>query len=276
MEQVAAVAKILADRLAAVFSVLDLSFFVAGGVCLLALTFLTLGIDPHAGQSLPPALIGIAGILLSYACGLVSMALGRHARRGPIRSLNALLFRCFPKRWPAPPSVGHALATHLATFHLHQHPFFAHHFAGVALVQDEKEPLKGWTPAHGAAFRRVYARIWGLLRQEPRLAPSLEQLNAMWVRSAVMDGLAASFIVWAVVPWAVHAAAPEGSGIGHALHQIGPCGIVIFDLFLLLGSVTMIAEARRTEESLVEEIVGTMAWHLQDKPPDPPATGTPS
>jgi hypothetical protein len=180
MEQIAGLARVLADRIGALFGVLDLSFFVAGGVTLLAFTFVVLGVDPHAGGTLAPSLVGAAAILLSYSCGLVSMSLGRMVRRrlvGPWR------------RAPPEASLGAALARQLCDLGLNTHAYFSPHFVDVKLNDGRPAAL---TQRQVTRFVRLYAHLWAVLRQEKALAPSLEQLNALWVRSAVMDGLVAA------------------------------------------------------------------------------------
>ncbi len=261
MEQIAGLARVLADRIGALFGVLDLSFFVAGGVTLLAFTFVVLGVDPHAGGTLAPSLVGAAAILLSYSCGLVSMSLGRLVRRrlvGPWR------------RAPPEASLGAALARQLCDLGLNTHPYFSPHFVGVEL-NDGRPPAL--TQRQVTRFVRLYAHLWAVLRQEKALAPSLEQLNALWVRSAVMDGLVAAFVVWAAAPWVILRVGDPHGPIYKALDQAGYEGIIGLSIVLLTGAGVLVQEAVRSERTLVEELVGTMAWHLQA---GPPPTGGPS
>lgn len=151
------------------FDIFDLSFFVAGAVCLGALAFgNSLGgfIDPVALSD------GYKAIMFAVACyvlGLICFAGGRLLRAGR------------------------------ATMH---QPHFRDAVERHGLLGVYGEYLK-----NSADSYLLYNRFWAEMRQTPSLAPSFLLLRRYWSMAATYDGLCTSLMVWAgvIVYWCWHA-----------------------------------------------------------------------
>jgi hypothetical protein len=154
--------------------IFDLSFFVAGAVCLGGLAFgngRARFIEPAAfGETYNPLMFLVA----CYVLGLICFALGRMLR--PKRSsLFAADFKSIVER--------HGLGARYQSY-LGDRP-------GDAML--------------------LYNRLWAMARQLPELAPSFTLLRRYWSMAATYDGLVAAFIVWWCVclRWLIDSAAPQ-------------------------------------------------------------------
>jgi hypothetical protein len=154
-------------RLTDVFGVFDLSFFVAGAVCLGAMLF---GVGVFGGWARVVAVargewqaihVG-AAIVACYVLGVVCFAAGRKLRQD--RTFYAELPR------------------HLSDFGL--------------LGRYGRLVARGTTPEATRKNALLYARLWAEVRQARDLAPSVNLLTRYWVMAAMCDGLFAAFAIW--------------------------------------------------------------------------------
>jgi hypothetical protein len=165
-------------RIADIFGIFDLSFFVSGAVCAAGVLF---GAGIFGGWTRVEALVrahptGLhigATVLACYVLGIVCFAAGRKVRQD---------------------------RTFYADLRRHLHDF--------GLDERYAQLLPGAKDAD--ATRRsalLYARLWAEVRQAPQLAPSFNLLTRYWVMAAMCDGLAAAFSVWLLL-WVIWAVAP--------------------------------------------------------------------
>jgi hypothetical protein len=157
------------------FDIFDLSFFVAGAVCLGALAF-----GNSRGHFIEPSTLsdGYRAIMFLVACyvlGLVCFAAGRMLR--PKRSsLFSADFKSVVER----NGLGAIYGQYL-------------------------------TDRPGDAYF-LYNRFWAVMRQTASLAPSFSLLRRYWSMSATYDGLVAALAVWwgVIVYWVLdpHATQP--------------------------------------------------------------------
>jgi hypothetical protein len=162
-EEAADALKVFLVRISEIFGVFDLSFIVAGVVCLGAILF---GVYVLDGWDKLPAWVSgkweavhvIAAILTSYVLGLVCFALGRSVTRRMHGNFHEKL-RDALRRF----ELDARYRQHLA------HPDL------------------------------LYTRLWAEARQSKKLSPSYNLLTRYWVMAAMCDGLAAAFFVWAAL-----------------------------------------------------------------------------
>lgn len=243
MEQLASVLRGVVDRLLNVFQVLDLSFFLPGGVCILALMVLTDVYAPIAPLLTDAgAAVGVLLVLQAYLCGLVCFGAGRSLRR---------LFVGPWGRGGWKGQLGDEVRGKLEAHGLQEHPSYAPYF-----------PEAG-QPADPARFAQLYARMWADIRQDGDLAPSFELVQSYWVRAAVFDGMSVALFAWGLVAFLGerHDVAVEGASVGALLVGVmnGPqawWGVLVA---AALSIAICWWEARRLDRYQVEELVGTFA-----------------
>ncbi len=234
----------LLARFGDIFGVFDLSFFVAGTVCLGALAFGAFAFGATWLSSIDLGAWGavhVAGaILASYVLGMVCFSAGRHAGRRLWRRRGA-----------------HArLAERL-------------HQLG---LDDHYRPL---LPAPGASEKEatqrydlLYTRLWAELRQDEDLAPSFNLITRYWILAAMCDGLAAAFGLWTVlwIFYAVHALGAEGHA-GHPAVQV----VALVGLGLPVATLLSSYEASRYGDYQMVELLATLAHRHVPVVPPPPA-----
>jgi hypothetical protein len=216
----------LVARVGEIFGVFDLSFFVAGAVCLGALVFAGQAFGLPWLESIQLGSWGaphvVVAILASYVLGMVCFAAGRTAGRKLRRDrrlysgLRADLKRCgLEARYQA-------------------------------LLPKDKDPEAA------LRYALLYTRLWAELRQSPELAPSFNLLTRYWVMAAMCDGLAAALGLWSVVwlTWATHLG--ERGRPADAV-------LVLVEIALVGGAVLCFIEAGRYGKYQVAELVATLA-----------------
>jgi hypothetical protein len=225
LASIAELVKVLITKISTIFDVIDLSFFVPGGTCMLAFVYMRY---VHGG--LLPDVSGILAfaiaILGSYVMGLLCFAMGRWFRRATIG-----------RPWVV--RLEGRLEPVLEAHGLH------------------KDDVMSAYLKRGRTGRDVlYPRLWAELRQDPSLKPSFDLLTSYWVRAAVYDGLITALFVWSFAVWLAlwhdrgFVSKPE---VGY--------GILIF---IFVGILTCSREASRSERYQVDEITATLA-HARDK-----------
>jgi hypothetical protein len=242
-KQLADAFKTLLARVGEIFGVFDLSFFVAGAVCLGALVFAAqmFGLPWLASIQLGSwgAAHIVVAILASYVLGLVCFAAGRSAgrwlrREGRLyRGLRADLKRC-----------------------------------GLDARYEALLP-KNNDPDATLRYALLYTRLWAELRQSPELSPSFNLLTRYWVMAAMCDGLAAAFALWSVI-WLIWATKLD--------ERARPASAILalVELALVGGAVLCFIEAGRYGKYQVHELVATLAHRhapvaAPQEPPPPPA-----
>jgi hypothetical protein len=226
LTSIADIVRTLIAKISTLFDVIDLSFFVSGGTCMLAFVYMRyvyVGALPEISGGLTFAI----AILGSYVMGLLCFAMGRWFRR-----------KAIGRPW----AVG--VSEHTAA------SLDAHGISGDKL-------MSGYL-AQTARARKdaLYPRLWTELRQDTSLKPSFELIASYWVRAAVYDGLIAALFVWGLAVWRTLSAA---RGFG-TQPEIGYGALA----FLGIGILACAREAGRSERFQVDEITATMAY-LSDK-----------
>ncbi len=224
-EALAAILKRIADF----FELLDLSFFVGGGLSAgaLAIAAKSFGV-PFPGT--PGSLVDlVVAVLLVYVLGLGAFAVGRTLRRPVV------------KRFPAWMQGEDYTA-----------PFAERLDCAVRDHRLEEDPIVAPYLDDGKVRRRVYQRLWAEVRERPELKESYRLLQRYWVLAATYDSVAFASLLWAVAVGA-STAAPSPAVPAAAV----PYVVVLFLLFALAS----LNEASRYSKSQVEELVATVA-HL--------------
>jgi hypothetical protein len=211
------------EKIAALFDIFDLSFFISGAISLAAVAFALV----HSGAGLPEtdSWIMVFGILIaSYVGGLVCFASGRWLRKEfPIPKKVDFVVRDLPDLL-----VAHGIA--------------------VAPGIDGYVGRKEYCAA-------LYTRFWAELRQSKDCTESLNFLNKYWVRTATYDGVAFALILWIPVVifgmFRVGPSSPLNLWFG------------IFVSVALVGFAWMcIHEANRYTKYQLDELVAAMATHF--------------
>ena len=173
--------------------IFDLSFFVAGAVCLAALAFGNAHghfVEPSAfGETYNPLMFLVA----CYVMGLICFAFGRMLR--PKRGTQfAADFRVAVER--------HGLGARYQSY-LTERP---------------------------GDHMLLYNRMWAMMRQIPSLQPSFVLVRRYWSMAATYDGLVASLIVWwfAFLHWTLDLRRPTRRCFFRAL----PLGLLLLAVYL--------------------------------------------
>ncbi len=205
MAELARAVGALLERLADFFDLFDLSFFVSGGTFVLAVAVWLHHRGVAASSFGDWALV--AGVLLAYVAGLGCFAVGRAVRRtllGPWAGLDSPLAPDPADASPRDggrPFLGFALAANLRALGLDADPRFAPLFA-----PDEAGPLEWrdglparWSRTFERRFAKLYARLWGELRETASDGAGYRLLRSYWVRAATLDGLVVAVGAWGVL-----------------------------------------------------------------------------
>lgn len=211
----------LLQRIGEIFGVFDLSFFVAGAVCLAAVLF---GVNVFRGEAwierIKPAgqpfqTVHFGALILGcYVLGMVCFALGAVRRQQG-----------------APPYAG--LRRRLEETGLD---------ARYAHLLDQPPGF-------------AYTRLWAELRQRRDLAPSCNLITRYWVMAAMCDGLAVAWLVWALT-WAAWAHVPPDLCEPGPSY---PIKVVVAAAFVA-ASLLCWREASRYGAAQVQELLATLAF----------------
>lgn len=239
MTAVMEVLKQIFAKLANFFDFFDLSYFVSGGIALLAL----LCLNAELGVLGLPAITEIATVhvviivLVTYVLGLQCFALGRLVRRFIVgRSTRS--------------TRPDARLLNLFRAHdLDQDPHLVRYLADPS----------------AQSLKSLFPRLWAELRQDTTLAPSLNLITGYWVRAAIYDGLLTAFFLWMIaVSTALYQKLP---GLGTPAVGIGAL------LLLAMSAVACAREAQRSDLYQIDELVATLRWRRdQGHPHGHPAT----
>ncbi len=152
--------------------IFDLSFFVAGAVCLSALAF-----GNARGHFIEAAAFGegynaLMFLIGCYVLGLVCFAFGRMLR---------------PKR----------------------SSLFAADFKSIVERHGLGARYQSYLTDRAADNMLLYNRLWAMMRQETALLPSFTLLRRYWSMAATYDGLVTALIAWwcACIYWCIDPAA---------------------------------------------------------------------
>jgi len=257
---IASTLKSVVDKLVGLFQLLDISFFIPGGMVLVGLVLALPPATLEHLRTMPEGLLGMGILLGAYTAGLLGFSMARTLRRllprgyrrlvGTTPNPTATLIRdsvaasgqqaAAHRMFATPPKAD---ATDMA-------PASAgpHEENGEPPARSDSLP-----PSTEPQLFQLYGRMWVLLRQEAELKPSFEHINGLWIRSAVLDGVAAALVVWAgLVCWA----APDS-----VLRSVVPLDAVPYVLggFAVAG-VSALLEASTSREHQLYEVVSTWAW----------------
>lgn len=152
------------ERIGEFFHLFDLSFFVSGAVTSAALACLYLQFWPLPAVQVADWIVVGAVIVACYTAGLMSFAIGRLINGRLLRR------RQFPRRF--------------------QEALMRHEVRSPEIVKYLDPPDYLWW---------LYIRLWqDMVMRHPR-SVALAHLSRYWVMAATYDGLATSFLTWAVV-----------------------------------------------------------------------------
>jgi hypothetical protein len=216
--------RLIFEKIGAFFDILDLSFFVSGGVALAALwmwsEFAGFGL-----QYLDGWLQVLVVLLGSYVAGLVCFAGGRWLRVAILEWGKDDL------------AAAKELEDLLHAHDLVKDPAVANYIA-------TKETHRG--------IKRLHVRMWAAMRKSKELANSLAFINRYWVMAATYDGLGFALMLWSSVVLLSLVSMGPIEGLSGAI------GIpaLVFLLFAAFGSFR---EARRLVDYQVEELVAAIA-----------------
>lgn len=249
MTEIVAIFKELFSRIASFFDVFDLSFFISGGLGLLALRALlaVLGVEPPSPPSDLVAFVVV--VLLAYVLGLLFFAAGRHMRRKR--------YAWLPET-PREPTLSALLE--------------AHGLAGEPELQRYAVERPKVRPEN-----TLYPLLWAELRQNEELQPSFKLINSYWVRAAIFDGLLPALICWIgviVVALALHGRPAPGATevLPPLVGRVGGVAIAVPTLLALaVGCLWSMREAQRSDQYQREELVATLRWWRNQPRPAPAA-----
>lgn len=227
MSEFGAALKPISEKIGAFFQVFDLSFFLSGGVCLLAGTVYYAHQDwwtPEVGSKTAVA----AGVLLSYVLGQLCLALGRGIRRGS------------RTRWKRKESRTRIVEM-MTRNGLRELPEYRGFFIDT-----------GRTLLTEYAAVDLYARLWTDLRHDKKATASFELLHSYWMRGAIFDGVVGSGVVWFVVVVSLGCQSGGWWLWGTAA------------IFVFLAIILAIYEAGRLEDRQIEDLVAVLgSTHYQ-------------
>ncbi|HEX6038101.1 hypothetical protein [Longimicrobium sp.] len=208
VEDIAAGLGSVFSRIGEFFHIFDLSFFVGGASSFAALLFLYLKIEAPREFPFSPTMeaprefpfspwVGVLALVLAcYICGLLAFAVGREISRVVFKR-NSLLTGVMQD----------ALRDH-----------------GLAEVED----IIGYAGrTEEARYWRLYVRMWSELVHAPSSPVVLQHLMRYWAMAATYDGLAFSFLLWAVVMVAVQVPAVAPHPVGHWIASVAAIGALL-------------------------------------------------
>lgn len=221
LTSIAEIVRTLIAKISTLFEVIDLSFFVSGGTCMLAFVYMR---HVYVGTlpDLSGALVFAIAILGSYVTGLLCFAIGRWLRR-----------KVLGRTWSV--DLNEHLAQTLA----------AHGIEGSDLARPY---LRGTRTRRDA----LYPRLWAELRQDASLKPSFELISSYWVRAAVFDGLIAALSFWGL---AVYRTLDKERGFG-TQPEVGYGALTL----VVVGIIACAREASRSERYQADELAATFAY----------------
>lgn len=180
-------------RIGEFFHIFDLSFFVGGASTFGALTFLYLMMGKP--RVFPfTAWVGVLALILAcYICGLIAFAAGRE--------INGWTFRRYTLHRTLPAALdAHGLS---------------------------EESIRSYTTSDKPRLWWLYIRMWSEVAHESSSPVVLQHLMRYWAMAATYDGVAFSFLIWAIVLTALQfqgvAPHPLGRGIGITSLAIALC-----------------------------------------------------
>jgi hypothetical protein len=260
LQALAEAIKPILQRIADFFDLFDLSFFVSGGISLMAVVYLARGSGLEIPGE-PGAAWALATLVLAYFLGLICFAVGRSFRRllGWLRDL-------------ARGGPGLPFSRQLYDM-VQDHGLGDDDIVGTYVREQEARP-------------RLYARMWAEIRQRPELKESFDFINHSWVLAATYDGVAAAALVWAgalllgLEVAAVEPALAAAPGVlpnlldpsATTTYLLGEPLVTPIVLALIAFSVVASWEARRHGEHQAEALMATMA-HLQQQRTESRSTG---
>ena len=268
---IASILKSLVDKVVGLFQLLDVSFFLPGGMVLVGLALALPSATLEHLLAIPDNLLGMGILLGAYTAGLLSFSIVRTLRRWLPRGYRTLVGA---KQNPTATLIRDSVESSGKLAEAHRMfaitagadapetapagPDDSNPAAGTATGPHKKDgeppamsaPLPPWTEPQ---LFQLYGRMWVLLRQQADLKPSFEHINGMWIRAAVLDGVAAALVVWAGL---VYGAAPDS-----VLRALVPVEAVPYVIggFVVAG-VSALLEASTSREHQLYEVVSTWAW----------------
>lgn len=174
------------ERVGEFFHIFDLSFFVSGSMMFGALAFVYILMKKPRQFPFDPWVGVLALIIVCYICGLVAFAIGRELSGRTFR--RQTLQRILPI----------ALAAHN--------------------LSDENIT---WYTSDNQRLWRLYIRMWSEIAHSGSAPVILHHLMRYWAMAATYDGVAFSFIVWAVALIAVQCSSIAPEPVGHGVGTIG-------------------------------------------------------
>lgn len=254
LEALANAIKPILQRIADFFDLFDLSFFVSGGISLMAVLYLARG----SGVQMPGeagAGWALACLVLAYFLGLICFAVGRSLRRllGWVRDL---VLEMRDKRKEPFGKRLYEMVDH--------HGLLEDEIVGTYVTRDGDLPV---------ARTRLYSRMWAEIRERPKLKESFEFINHSWILAATYDGVAAAALVWAgalvlgkdLVGSEAGASTTLPDGLFDpqaAVTMLQEPLVTPIVITLAIFAVIASFEARRHGEHQVEALIATMA-HLK-------------
>ena len=256
MDNLAALLKELVSRVAAIFDIFDLSFFVAGGFSVLALRYLlyllAVPFPEPRGEVLPV----VVAVLLSYVLGHLCFTLGRRVRRvlRPDFALSVytkgeqttLQLSQRKEKLGQDEYIRQLLRSHRLD----------------RLARYARYLKRAETEEDASYFATLYPLMWVEMRQNPALTPSMRLISAYWVRAAIYDGLVPALLLWILaVATAWHLQSPS---VGQPW-VAGPAMAI-----LGVGCAFCFLEAQRCDKYQMEELVATLRWWSDQQGHQPP------
>lgn len=206
-------------RLGEFFHLFDLSFFVSGTVTFGAFSVLYVKVDAPRTFPFTNWVGAVALIVSCYVCGLISFAAGR--------LLNGRTFR---KK-----KLAEVLETALTE-----------HEVGSPIIE------KYLTAYPEKRLWRLYIRLWQDIAQTRSQSVAFSHLSRYWVMAATYDGLAASFILWAITSLLVSSSAV-------AKQPISSIAAAIICAAFLGASLLCLQQAANYYEYQIEDLVASLA-----------------
>lgn len=174
MKELGEALKLLLMKIGDFFDILDLSFLVSG---IASASAIFLGAK-FCGVDIKPLLSSklwlLIGGLFCYISGLASFSVGRWLRQTLIP-----LFRRTKREADFDQRFRRVLNGH-----------------GLS----DQEPFKSYLEREDSrGIWRLYVRLWAEIRHAREVVPSLQLLRRYWVMAATYDGIAVSFLLWAIL-----------------------------------------------------------------------------
>ncbi|HCH61410.1 MAG TPA: hypothetical protein DFR83_01310 [Deltaproteobacteria bacterium] len=283
------------------FSLLDLSFFVPGGIAMFGLIMAVPDAARESIEEVAPAGLLAGGFLATYVLGIVCFGSARFFRRSIFPGFKAVL-------WSDRDTNTERLERNLkGSGHYEKVLQMLGRDApsdseGVAppgrfpeldapLVDDphiedpsvEKDPRTKIPPTGGDAagtvdpagvqaadfVRRtqetaelskdelwqVYGRMWVVIREDDSLGNSFSHINGLWIRAAILDGLCAALLLWALLA----CQSPEQGTLLATILPDARWGVAVV---LAVGAGCAWLEASRCREHQIYEIVSTWSFAM--------------